>query len=287
MAVRSSGCFAGRWQATGLGRDCKSQNHLNSGRRRLHRGDRPQQPSRRHPLPNISAARHLFEFTQGGCAEGRQAFTARRQGDQVGMGGVRKHFTHPVLHVPDQRGDHDIGMAERWPASIGCGKAARQFVKASAGLAKAAVKPCGASMLRGMEVPFVDHGRDLFERALGQRRHLEDKSARGPGAGDQRCVTRLLVEVVEDRSTVDQHLAVVQDEGRNASQGGLIFATACASPKIERVSRLSYWPIASSRARQPRRDWRRTDALLTSRGCPGSRSCSGSAPRGWSTRTTG
>ncbi len=93
------------------------------------------------------------------------------------------------------------------------------FPGANAGLAEAAVKPYFASMFGGMKVPFVDHGPDLFEGALGQGRHLEHTSAGRTGAGDQRGVTRLLVEVIKDRRTVDQHLAVVQDEGRNASQG--------------------------------------------------------------------
>ena len=42
------------------------------------------------------------------------------------------------------------------------------------------------------------------------------KAARG--TGDQGCVGRLLVEVVKDRSTVDQHLAVVQHEGGHARE---------------------------------------------------------------------
>ena len=110
-------------------------------------------------------------------------------------------------------------MGEYCPAGIGCRKAAGQFVEASAGLAKAAVKPVGASLFRRMEVPLVDHRGDLFESALSQCRHLEDEPARGAGGGDQRCVVRLFVEMIKDGGAVDQHLAIVEDEGRDTRQG--------------------------------------------------------------------
>lgn len=110
-------------------------------------------------------------------------------------------------------------MGERRPASIRRHKAAGQFVEASACLAKAAVKPVGASMFGGMEVPFVDHSRGLFEGALSQCRHLEDEPARGAGGGDQRCIVRLFVEMIKDGGAVDQHLAIVEDEGRDTGQG--------------------------------------------------------------------
>ena len=131
----------------------------------------------------IGAARHLLEIAQGGSAEGGQGFTVLGQGDQSGVGGGGQHFIHPVLHVPDQRGDHDIGMGECCPAGIGCGKAPGQFVETSVGLAKAAVKPVGASMFGGMEVPLVDHRRDLFEGALSQCVIWRTSRRAGPEAG--------------------------------------------------------------------------------------------------------
>lgn len=70
-----------------------------------------------------------------------------------------------------------------------------------------------------MEVPLVDHSRDLFEGALSHCRHLENAPARGTSAGDQRRIAHLLVEMSQDGGPVDQHFAIIQDKGRDAGQG--------------------------------------------------------------------
>ena len=50
-------------------------------------------------------------------------------------------------------------------------------------------------------------------------RHLENEPACGAGGGDQRRVGRLFVEMIKDSGAVDQHLALVEDEGWDAGQG--------------------------------------------------------------------
>jgi phage terminase large subunit-like protein len=110
-------------------------------------------------------------------------------------------------------------MAERGPAGVRCGKTPNQFVKASAGLAEAAGDPDLTLLSTLMVEPFVYHSRSLFERALCQRGHLQHLAARGAEGGDEGAVARLGVEIVEDRRAVDQHLAMVKDQGRNAGQG--------------------------------------------------------------------
>ena len=69
-----------------------------------------------------------------------------------------------------------------------------------------------------MKVPLVHHSRDLFEGALRQCRHLENAPALSAGAGDQRRVACLLIEMIQDGCAVDQHFDIVEDEGRDAGQ---------------------------------------------------------------------
>ena len=109
-------------------------------------------------------------------------------------------------------------MGECRPAGIRCGKAFGQFVETSACLAKAAIQLDGAAVFGRVKVPLVHHSRDLFEGALRQCRHLENAPALGAGAGDQRRVACLLIEMIQDGCAVDQHFAIVEDEGRDAGQ---------------------------------------------------------------------
>ena len=67
--------------------------------------------------------------------------------------------------------------------------------------------------------PFVEQAHRLFAETGGQRRNLQGMAPRPAIGRDQRAVrSGLLVQMVENRAAFDQHLAVVEHQGRHPHQ---------------------------------------------------------------------